>query len=46
MTPGLGKIIVKVHISRYFESSEINFYIVDKTCCIDYADTWSSKLVH
>jgi len=46
MEPGLGKIIEKVRISWYFESPEIDHHIVENTCCINYADTRSSKRVH
>jgi len=43
MRPGLAKIIEKVSISRYFESSETDLHTAENTCCIDYADTWSSN---
>ena len=43
MKAALGKIIEKVHISRYFESHEIDLHIAENACSIDYADTWSSK---
>jgi len=46
MKPGFAKIIEKVHISWYFEILEIDLHIADNACCIDYADTWSSKRVH
>jgi hypothetical protein len=46
MRPGLAKIIEKVHISTYFESAEADLHIAENACCIDYADTWSSKRVH
>jgi len=46
MKPGLANIIEKVHISRYFESAETDLHIAQNACCIDYANTWSSKLVH
>jgi len=46
MKLGLAKIIEKVHISWYFESPEIELHIPKNACCIDYADTWSSKRVH
>jgi len=46
MKPGLAKIIEKVHISRYFESAETDLHIAENACCIDYANTWSSKRVH
>jgi hypothetical protein len=46
MKPGLGKIIEKVRISRYFPSPEIDLRIAENACCIDYADTWSPKQVH
>jgi len=44
--PSLAKIIEKVNISRYFESSETNLCIAENACCIDYTDTWSSKRAH
>lgn len=40
---GLPNIIQKVHISRYFESSETNVHIAENICCNEYTDTWSSK---
>jgi len=46
MWPGLAKIIEKVRISRYFESRETDLHIPQNACCMDYADTWSSKRVH
>jgi len=46
MRPGFAKIIEKVHISSYSESAETDFHIAENACCIDYADTWSSKRVH
>jgi len=46
MNPGLAKIIEKVHISWYFESSEIYLQVAANACSIDFADTWSSKWVH
>jgi len=46
MRPGLTKIIKKVCISSYFESSEIELHIAEDACSIDYADTWLSKRVH
>jgi len=46
MKPGLAKIIEKVCISRYFESAETDHHIAENACCIDYANTWSSKRVH
>ena len=46
MRPGLAKIIEKVHISTYYESAETDLHIAESACCIDYADTWSSKRVH
>jgi len=45
MRLGLAKIIQKVHISTYFESAEADLHIAENVCCIDYADTWSSKRV-
>ena len=46
MRPGLAKIIEKVCISTYFESAEADLHTAENVCCIDYADTWSSKAVH
>ena len=46
MRPGLAKIIEKVHISTYFESAEADLHIAENACCINYADTWTSKRVH
>ena len=46
MEPGLAKIIQKVRISWYFGSPEIDLDMAENACCIDYADTWSSKWVH
>jgi len=46
MRPGLAKIIEKVRISTYFESAETVLHVAENACCIDYADTWSSKRVH
>jgi len=46
MKPGLAKMIEKVRISRYFESAETDLHIAENACCIDYANTWSTKLVH
>jgi len=46
MRPGLAKIIEKVRTSRYFESPETDLHITENACCIDYANTWLSKLVH
>jgi len=43
--PGLGKIIEKVCISRYFESAEIDLHVAENDCCIEYTDTWSLKRV-
>jgi len=45
MKPGLAKIIEKVRISRYFETAETDLHIAENACCIDYANTWSSKWV-
>jgi len=46
MRPGLAKIIEKVCISTYYQSSETDLHIAENACCIDYADTWTSKLVY
>jgi hypothetical protein len=46
MRPGLAKIIEKVSISTYCESPETDLFIAENACCIDYADTWSSKRVY
>jgi hypothetical protein len=46
MRPGLAKIIDKVCISIYFESAETDLHIAENACCIDYANTWTSKRVY
>ena len=46
MKPGLAKIFEKVSIPRYFESAETDLHIAENACCIDYANSWSSKQVH
>jgi len=46
MRPGSAKIIEKVCISTYYESAETDHHIAENTCCIDYADTWTSKRVY
>jgi len=46
LRPGFAKIIEKVHISRHFEKPETDLHLAENTCCIGYADTWSSKRVH
>jgi len=46
MTPGLAKIIEKLHISRYSENSETNYHIAANASWVDYVDTWSSKRVY
>jgi hypothetical protein len=46
MGPGLAKIIEKVRISTYYESAETELHIAEIACCIDYADTWTSKRVY
>ena len=46
MRPCLAKIIEKVHISTYYESAETDLHIAENACCIDYADTWTSKRVY
>jgi len=46
MRPGLAKIIEKLRISTYFESAETDLHIAVNACCIDYVDTWASKLDH
>ena len=43
MRPGLEKMIDKVCISTYFECADTDHHILENACCIDYADTWSSK---
>jgi len=43
MKPGLANIIEEVLISRYFECAETDLSIPENACCIDYANTWSSK---
>ena len=46
MRPGLAQIIEKVRISWSIESPETADHIAEHTCCIEFADTWSSKWVH
>jgi len=46
MRPGLANIIAKVCFSRHFEWPETDIHIAENVCCIEYADTWSSKHVH
>jgi len=46
MKPGLAKIIEKVRISRYSENSETDHHMAANASCVDYVDTWSSKLVY
>jgi len=43
MRPGLAKIIEKVRISTYFQTSENDFHKAENACWIDCADTWTSK---
>jgi hypothetical protein len=42
----LAKIIEEVRISIYYESAETDLHIAEIACCIDYADTWTSKQVY
>jgi len=46
MEPGSAKITEKARISRYLESAETDLPMAENACCIDYANTWSSKRVH
>jgi len=46
MRPGLAQIIEKVRISTYYESAETDLHKAENACCIDYAETWTSKRVH
>jgi len=41
-----GKIIEKVHFSRYFDSPETDLDITTNADCIDYTDTWPLNRVH
>jgi hypothetical protein len=45
MRQGLSKIIEKVHLSWYFESTETVLNIAENTCSIVYVNTWSLKQV-
>jgi len=45
MKPGFATIIEKVCISTYSERPETDQWIVENACCIEFADTWSSKRV-
>jgi hypothetical protein len=46
MRPGLAKIIEKARISRHCEWPETDIHRAENACCIDYANTWSTKQVH
>jgi len=46
MRPDLAKIIEKKRMSGSSAYPQTNFHIAVTTSCLDYADTWSSKLVH
>ena len=46
MRPGLAKILDKECIATYYESAETDHHIAENACCIDYADTWTSKRVY
>jgi len=46
MRPGLGKDNWECTYLRHFERPETNLHIAENACCVDYADTWSSKPVH
>jgi len=46
MRLGLAKLIEKVHIAWYVESTETDHHIAENACCIDYTHTWSSKQVY
>jgi len=46
MRSGLVKRIEKVCIPWHFESPETYIHIAETACCIDYADTRSSKQFH
>jgi hypothetical protein len=46
MRADLVKIIEKVHILGYFESSEADLHIAVNACCIHLANTWLPKQVH
>jgi hypothetical protein len=43
MRPGIATRFENVRISTYFESAESDLHIAENVCCIDYAETWSSK---
>jgi len=46
MRPGLAKIMEKVRISTFYESTETDLDIAENACGIDYAGTWTSKRVY
>jgi hypothetical protein len=46
MRPGLGMIIEKVYISTHFGWPKTDNQMAENACCVDYADSWSSKRVH
>jgi hypothetical protein len=45
MRPGLAKIIDTVRISTHSESADTDLHKTENACCIDCADTWTSKPV-
>jgi len=46
MRSGFTKIIVNLHVSSGFEWPHSNLHIAENACCMDYINTWSSKLFH
>ena len=42
----LAKKIGKLYTSWWFESPDTDLHIAENTCCMDYADTWSSTPDH
>jgi hypothetical protein len=46
MRPGFEKIIGKVRILTYYERAETDIHIAENACCVDYADTRTSKRVY
>jgi hypothetical protein len=46
MRAGLAKIIEKVRISSYFESSGADLHKIENACCINYTNIWLPKRVY
>jgi len=44
--PGSANTFEKFRLSRHFGSPGTDLHKAKNACCVDYADTWSSKQVH